>query len=218
MESPWPVPGSVLVDGGIAYAAAGRHPSCDGGVQVVALDARTGALLWEKSIAELVLKGWYATMLPNTKRKIGLDFEPVDMLVRDGDRVAMSRWRFDPRTGEGGLEVEKVDYQAPGLEVPRGLWGYGIRQTKDVKEKLPSVFADGKLHRGAPGDVALIVAGGTRVAAAGDTPELRVGERRAALEAPAVRDGIIAAGGRLYVSTQDGRVVCLEPGGGGVGP
>jgi outer membrane protein assembly factor BamB len=217
VESPWPVPGSVLVVDGIAYAAAGRHPMCDGGVRVVALEARTGRRVWEKTVDEMNLKGWYATSLPGTKRKIGLDFEPMDLLVRDGDRVAMSRWRFDPRTGEGGLEVEKVDYQAPGIEVPRGLWGYGIRQTKDVKEKLPQVVAGGKLQRGAPGDVALIVAGGTRVAAAGDAPELRVGERHVVLTAPAVRDGIIVAHGRIYVSQQDGKVACLEPGGAGVG-
>jgi outer membrane protein assembly factor BamB len=211
MESPWPVPGSVLVVDGVAFAAAGRHPMSEGGVHVVALEARTGKLVWEKTIAEMVLKGWYATMLQSVKKKIGLDFEPVDMLVKDGDAVAMSRWRFDPKTGDYKLEVESLDYKAPGLDVPRGLWGYGIRQTKDVKEKLPQVFDEGKLQRGAPGDVALILAGGVRVAA-GDAAELRVGERRVALESPAVRDGIIAAGGRLYISTQDGKVVCLGAG------
>jgi hypothetical protein len=126
----------------------------------------------------------------------------------------MSRWRFEPRTGEGGLEVEKVDYQAPGLEVPRGLWGYGIRQTKDVKERPPQVVAGGKLVGGEPGDVALVIAGGTRVAADGKEPELRIGERRVALSAPAVRDGVIVARGRVYVSQQDGKVTCLEAPGG----
>ncbi|HEX7900532.1 MAG TPA: PQQ-binding-like beta-propeller repeat protein, partial [Planctomycetota bacterium] len=42
LESPWPVVGSVLVDGGVGYAAAGRHPSADGGVKVVAFKPRTG--------------------------------------------------------------------------------------------------------------------------------------------------------------------------------
>ena len=26
--------------------------------------------------------------------KVGLDFEPMDILVKDGDQLAMSRWRF----------------------------------------------------------------------------------------------------------------------------
>src|SRR5204863_6566896 len=42
LESPWPVVSSILVDGGLAYVAAGRHPTADGGVRVLALRPRTG--------------------------------------------------------------------------------------------------------------------------------------------------------------------------------
>jgi outer membrane protein assembly factor BamB len=211
LESPWPVAGSVLVDGGTVYAAAGRHPMADGGVRVAALRARTGQPLWEKTVAELNLKGWYAVALMEKpkKIKIGLDFEPVDLLVKDGDQVAMSRWRFDPGTGDWKLAIESLEYEAPGLSVPRGLWGYGIRQTKGVQPKPPAAFDREKVRAGQAGDVALILAGGTPVAADAKG-ELRVGERRLRLEAPPVPDGLIAAYGRLYVSTQDGRVLCLE--------
>jgi outer membrane protein assembly factor BamB len=47
VESPWPVPGSVLVHKGVLYAAAGRSSFLDGGIRLVRLDATTGKLLGE---------------------------------------------------------------------------------------------------------------------------------------------------------------------------
>ena len=42
LESPWPVPGSVLVKDGFVYALAGRSAHLDGGIYFVKLDALTG--------------------------------------------------------------------------------------------------------------------------------------------------------------------------------
>jgi hypothetical protein len=42
MESPWPVPGSVLVENGAAFFAAGRHPNAEDGVHVCAVRVETG--------------------------------------------------------------------------------------------------------------------------------------------------------------------------------
>ncbi len=42
LESPWPVPGSVLVRDNVVYTLAGRSSMIDGGVVFLALDARTG--------------------------------------------------------------------------------------------------------------------------------------------------------------------------------
>jgi outer membrane protein assembly factor BamB len=209
MESPWPAPGSVLVDGGIAYAAAGRHPMSDGGVTVAALRADTGELVWRRVLTEVPISKWYGPKLA-TNLKVGLDFEPVDLLVRDGAKVAMSRWQFDPATGDVELELGNVEYAAfGGMKVPRGLWGYGIRQTKQVDAKAPAVF-DGKgLFKGAKGDVALLLAGGLKLSAT-QQGELLVGDRVIHLGAPPVHDGLIAAYGRLYVSTQKGTLLCLE--------
>jgi len=221
LESPWPAVGSVLVDGGVAYAAAGRHPSSDGGVKVLALKARTGELVWEKSVDHLnEIKQWYGGTLPGSAPpavpgrppprgvKIGVDFEPVDMLVRDGDAIAMSRWTFNPADGAFKMQMADVTYEAPGgLSVPRGLWGYGIRQTKMVYPKPPAVF-DTKLHVGQKGDVALLLAGGTLVSATAS--ELKRGAASVALPAEPVPDGLIGAYGRIYLSTVKGTVVCLE--------
>jgi outer membrane protein assembly factor BamB len=211
MESPWPVVSSILVDRDTAYAAAGRHPMTEGGVHVVAFKPRTGEIVREWTIDKLEgVKAWYSGFLPNTKTKIGLDFEPVDLLVRDGEKVAMSRWQFDPVSGESKLDLASVTYQAPGnLKVPRGLWGYGIRQTKQVQLKPPAVFGDA-LKTGVKGDVALLLAGGVLVSV-NDKGEVRIGDRVALkLEDPPMPDGLIAAYGALFAVTQQGSVVRFE--------
>ncbi len=208
IESPWPVVASVLVDRGLAYAAAGRHPSCDGGVRILAFRPRTGELAWEQAVDDLdEITKWYGGTIV-TKAKIGLDFEPVDLLVRDGDRVAMSRWVFDAATGKGGMALESVEYLAGGLKVPRGLWGYGIRQTKMVTPKPPAAFDTAGIRKGLAKDLALILVGGVTVAA-NAAGELRVGDRIQPLDAPPVPDGLIALPGRLFLATTKGTVVCL---------
>jgi outer membrane protein assembly factor BamB len=209
MESPWPVPGSILVDEGVAYFAAGRHPRADDGIHVHALDAVSGRVLWTKAVNKLELRGWYGPRLPGGKGKLGVDFEPMDMLVRDGDRVAMSRWRFDRRTGDCKLELGSITCDVNGLKVPRGLWGYGIRQIKKLLFKPGAVVHGGKVHVAEPGEAALLFAGGVRVH--GDKGgNLVLRGRKIELGCHPVHDGLIAAYGRIYVATRDGDVVCVR--------
>ena len=66
---------------------------------------------------------------------------------------------FNAATGEFTLALGSVTYEAPGgLKVPRGLWGYGIRQTKMVQSKPPAVFSSAKIHTGTTNEVALVIA------------------------------------------------------------
>jgi outer membrane protein assembly factor BamB len=216
MESPWPVAGSVLVDSGVAYFAAGRHPASDGGVFVWALQVRDARVLWQRTVTDTGMKSWYGPTLPrpNNKIKVGVDYEPVDMFVKDGDCVAMSRWRFKPDNGEFTLDVANLQYEPfPGLSVPRGLWSYGIRQTKMVQTRPPAVFSQQKLYAGTPKDAALLLAGDTLITATADG-KLKAGEQECSLSAPAIHDGLIAAYGRFYVTTADGAVACLGKSGG----
>ncbi|MCF7847986.1 MAG: PQQ-binding-like beta-propeller repeat protein [Kiritimatiellales bacterium] len=48
LESPWPVHGSVLVRGNTAYCLSGRSRFLDGGMRLVLLDVKTGAVKAEK--------------------------------------------------------------------------------------------------------------------------------------------------------------------------
>lgn len=212
MESTWPVPGSILVDQGVAYFAAGRHPGSDGGVHVHALNPKSGELLWEKTVTESGVKRWYGETLPQLKRKVGVDYEPVDMLMKDGDHVSMSRWQFAPANGTFKLAVDELEYKAfNGISVPRGMWGYGIRQTKLVYDKPAVVFDAAKVHIGTKTDVALLVSAGTLVSAT-NTNEIKAGGQVLTLDAPAIRDGMACAYGMLFVSTTDGKLHCLGDG------
>jgi outer membrane protein assembly factor BamB len=51
LESAWPVHGSVLVHGGVAYATAGRSTYLDGGIRVWGLDPATGRILHHATLS-----------------------------------------------------------------------------------------------------------------------------------------------------------------------
>jgi hypothetical protein len=211
IESPWPVVGSVLVDGGLAFAVAGRHPTADGGVRVLAIRPKTGEVAWEKVIDNLdAITRWYGGTLQGSKVKVGVDFEPVDLLVRDGDRVAMSRWRFAPADGAMTLELNSTTYAGPGgLAVPRGFWDFGIRQTKMVMPRPPAVIEGGAMRSGVIGDAAMIAAGG-KVVTVTRKGDLRAGGRLVELETAPVFDGMIAAYGSIYLTTRRGTLVRVD--------
>jgi len=84
LESPWPVHGSVLVQGGKVYVVAGRSMHLDSGLYAYVLDAATGrSLQHERLAAETEAKGELkGAVLP-------------DILVSDGDDICMRTMRFE---------------------------------------------------------------------------------------------------------------------------
>jgi outer membrane protein assembly factor BamB len=92
LESVWPVHGSVLVQEGIVYFAAGRSSFLDGGILVYALDARTGRPLHHHH-----LDGPW----PNVREDLGSPFAMEgalpDLVVSDGRDLYMKRVKFDAR-------------------------------------------------------------------------------------------------------------------------
>jgi hypothetical protein len=140
LESPWPVPGSVLVAEGTAYFAAGRHPLADGGIRVFAVDPAGGAVKWVKTITSLPMKTFYGGA--------ALEFDCFDLLVAEARRpaavpagpaaptegpdcIAMSRWQIDLASGEANVVWQSgfgyYRTSLSGVMAPRGLWTYGPR-------------------------------------------------------------------------------------------
>jgi outer membrane protein assembly factor BamB len=123
VESPWPVPGSVLVMDGVAYFAAGRQPLADGGIIVFAVNPLTGERHWVKRINTVPQKGFYENS--------GLEFDPTDLLHAEGDGLAMSRWVLT-RDGKD-VTVDKwsgfakLSAGTGAVWIPRGSWTYGAR-------------------------------------------------------------------------------------------
>ena len=90
VESVWPVQGSVLVQDGIVYFAAGRSSFLDGGIMVYGLNADTGSVLYHHH-----LEGPW----PDVKKDVGTPFAMEgalpDLFVSDGEDLYMQRIKFD---------------------------------------------------------------------------------------------------------------------------
>jgi outer membrane protein assembly factor BamB len=157
LESAWPVPGSVLAHEGMVYFAAGRHPLADGGVHVLTVRAATGKIVSRGVVDSVDIDRWY--------NRLGTDYEPVDLLVFDGeDRIAMSRARFTPRRASGPAQLSPAAQKrglgvtvdgsagafhqagASGPWVPVGIWAYGRSMRRQRPKRYLYVFRGETLY------------------------------------------------------------------------
>jgi outer membrane protein assembly factor BamB len=93
LESAWPVHGSVLVEDGVAYFAAGRSVFLDGGIYLFGIDARTG-----KKLYETCLSGRDPETGEQPKSAVrGFDMPSglPDVLTSDGTFLYMGDMKFD---------------------------------------------------------------------------------------------------------------------------
>jgi outer membrane protein assembly factor BamB len=145
IESPWPVPGSVLVVDDVAYFAAGRQSLADGGIFVFAVEPLSGAIRWVERLNSLPMTNFYASC--------ALEFDSCDLLQREGDGVALARWLFDRASGrmtcKEADEFALIRTGGSGVMVPRSCWTYAPRQQpRHGKDSLPRalvVFRDNAL-------------------------------------------------------------------------
>lgn len=151
LESPWPVPGSVLAVDDTVCFAAGRHPLADGGILVAAVDLATGQPRWEKRLDSVPTTNFYGCS--------ALEFDSFNLLHREGDSIAMSRWLF--ALADGAMDCRAAEAFArltPGegaVVVPRGWWTYAPRhQPRHGGEKAArrplAVFRDNTLVSSLP--------------------------------------------------------------------
>jgi outer membrane protein assembly factor BamB len=133
LESPWPVPGSVLVTDGVAYFAAGRQSLADGGILIFAVEPANGEIRWVRRLDSVPQQGFYESS--------ALEFDNFDLLNREGDGVAMSRWVFDRKSGDMSLErwngFAKLNTGGGAAMVPQGCWSYAPRQQKRIASYTP---------------------------------------------------------------------------------
>ncbi|MCP4782385.1 MAG: PQQ-binding-like beta-propeller repeat protein [Fuerstiella sp.] len=146
VESPWPVPGAVLVMDDIAYFAAGRQPLADGGILVFAVNPLTGERHWVQRINTVPQKGFYENS--------GLEFDPFDLLHAEGDGLAMSRWVLSPDGKDVSVDkwnaFAKLNTGAGDVWIPRGSWTYGARHQHRFPGEAPRrplvVFRDDNVY------------------------------------------------------------------------
>ena len=94
------MPGSVLVVDDVAYFAAGRQPLADGGIRFFSVDPGTGYVRWISNLDSVPQKGFY--------RSSGLEFDNFDLLFREGESIAMSRWKFNRDTGKMSVDAKET--------------------------------------------------------------------------------------------------------------
>lgn len=87
IESVWPVHGSVLVQDGVVYCAAGRSSFLDGGIRLYALAPQDGRVLHETRLADAEQSQSAAFNMPTGALS--------DVFVGDGRCVYMGRHSFD---------------------------------------------------------------------------------------------------------------------------
>ncbi|MBI5395006.1 MAG: PQQ-binding-like beta-propeller repeat protein [Verrucomicrobia bacterium] len=134
VESPWPVPGAILIMNGCAYFAAGRQSLADGGILLLAVDPMTGERRWVSRLDNIP----HQDPKKNSGLKSdpyyensGLEFDPFDILHQEGDGITLSRWKFSCDLKE--VNVDKwnafaaVNTGGGTACVPRGWWTYSPR-------------------------------------------------------------------------------------------
>jgi outer membrane protein assembly factor BamB len=142
VESPWPVPGTVLVMDDIAYFAAGRQPLTEGGILVFAVDPLSGQRLWVHRIDSVPQQGFYENS--------GLEF---DILHAEGDGLAMSRWILSRDGKDVSVDkwnaFAKLNTGGGDVWIPRGSWTYGARHQHRFPGEAPRrplvVFRDDQI-------------------------------------------------------------------------
>ena len=90
LESAWPVPGTVLVLGGVAYVSAGRSSYLDGGIRVHGLDPATGRVVHQGRI-----EGPYPDVKEDPGRPFDMEGTFADVLATDGEFLYMQQVQLD---------------------------------------------------------------------------------------------------------------------------
>ncbi len=109
IESLWPVHGSVLVRDGVVHAVAGRSLFVDGGMRLVRVDAKTGALVTETLLDDRNPET--GKNVQDTVKWLNMAVGRPDILSCDGKRIYMRSQSFD-------LEGKRLAL-GPELDGPR---------------------------------------------------------------------------------------------------
>ena len=290
LESAWPVHGSVLVQGGVVYAAAGRSSFLDGGIWYYGLDPGSGRVLYRERLYDSettaeafdgrgghdATQGALNDILVGGS-KVYMGRQPVGIVSgssADSDAGAgsgqagqsrllatsgflddsmfnRSWWLYGtwpgynrkPVKGAAGQLLVFNESATYGVRVFRQVTRLGGRSPDFKPGEGYELFAvphgggkkppKDRWSENVPVRVSSMVLAGPTLFVAGSPDRLDEGDplrsiegrgegvlmsmaatdgtkqRELTLDSPPVFDGLIAAGGRLYLSTADGKLICL---------
>jgi len=124
VESVWPVHGTVLVQNGIAYVAAGRSTFLDGGIFLSALDPFTGKLLHDARV-----EGPYPDVNVDNGGSRNMPGARSEVLVSDGTSIYLRQIKFDAAlkrsfTDSSGLRLTSTSDLLDDSAFNRTAWHY----------------------------------------------------------------------------------------------
>ena len=115
LESVWPVHGSVLIQNGHLYVAAGRSTYLDDGIALYKLAPLTGEVL-SGTIVRTIDPDTNKPTVTEPSRGFDMPGSTVDLLCGDGELVYMKHLAFD-------ADCREVEETRPHLFSPGGLLG-----------------------------------------------------------------------------------------------
>jgi hypothetical protein len=208
VESTWPVDEGVLLRDGLACFASGRHGQVDGGIDLYVLEAVSGKVVWHQR--------WESGAYP-------------PLLASDGKKLALnSRARFDLRTCSKGTAYDRHVIDPSYVIGKAATLPVRLRALVRAGE---TVFVAGRPSEVLSGEPAILWQRPRKEAEVADAPEVHPldkskpapmdwrlwafsaadGKKLAELKLPAEPswDALAAAGGRLYITTEDGKLRCF---------
>ena len=236
VESAWPVAGSVLVQDDIAFVAAGRAPDADGGIEVHAIEPTTGRPIWSKRVeagsfrglVDYLIGGNDAVYLANQRfdSRTGSQTEAASNAQHlRGGKVGLleASWtkhdlalRKEIQTWKSNGASGQLLAFAPDVTAAYNFEAKQVLVQGDENEHLP-IPAPRQVTGMAITNERLVLAGGldrSNAALGGflQLVDLGTGDRTAeeSLTAEAVFDGVALSNGRIFVSTQDGKLHCFS--------
>jgi len=100
IESAWPVHGSILIDRGIAFFAAGRSTYLDGGIRLYGLDPATGRIIHKG-----LLEGPHRSIYGKRDLAFFITGANSDVLVSEGGFIYMRQKKMTPDLKEVAIDV-----------------------------------------------------------------------------------------------------------------
>ncbi|MHC4520296.1 MAG: PQQ-binding-like beta-propeller repeat protein, partial [Planctomycetota bacterium] len=129
LESPWPVPGSVLIRDNNCWFAAGRSSYMDGGIHLYALDPATGKLAHHETIYNPDPATDIATPEPDGFQMAGL---LNDIPATDGANVFIRQMKVASSAGRGRPHLYSTGGYLDSTWFNRTFWQSGSAKTSGL--------------------------------------------------------------------------------------
>jgi len=95
-ESAWPICGSILIRGGLAYFAAGRNSFTDGGIYLYGLDPRSGNVVHRKHMYGPYGKNGFPIQNRQVVRGMSIEGFKGDIFIADDKLLYLRHQAFQP--------------------------------------------------------------------------------------------------------------------------